>query len=146
MCGRDGPTCLGAARIGLGCETQQKGADAFPARRQRETPAGHEIELFLLPAGNHAGNNGGQAQVDRMIARGHVLVTSNGRRGTGEQLLYTGETGEYVLTGTSAAPPMMTDPARGTVTGAALSFNSRDDRVTIDGGGQRTATSTTAPK
>jgi lipopolysaccharide export system protein LptA len=40
----------------------------------------------------------------------------------------------------------MTDPQRGTVTGAALIFHSRDDSVSIEGGGQKTTTDTTAPK
>jgi lipopolysaccharide export system protein LptA len=110
------------------------------------TTISHEVELFLLPPGNHAGKDGGQAQVDRMTARGHVSVTSQGRRGTGEQLVYTGETGEYVLTGTAAAPPRMTDPARGSVTGEALIFHSRDDSVSIEGGGGRTTTQTTTQK
>jgi lipopolysaccharide export system protein LptA len=110
------------------------------------TSVSKEVELFLLPAGNHAGKDGGQAQVDRMTARGQVVVTSEGRRGTGEQLVYTGETGEYVLTGTAATPPRMTDPARGNVTGEALIFHSRDDSVSIEGGGRRTTTETTAPK
>jgi len=106
----------------------------------------NEVELTLLPPGNHAGKDGGSAQVDRMTARGHVTLTSEGRRGTGEQLVYTGETGEYVLTGTAAAPPRMTDPARGTVTGEALIFHSRDDSVSVEGGGRKTTTETTAPK
>jgi lipopolysaccharide export system protein LptA len=106
----------------------------------------NEAELVLLPAGNHAGKDGGAAQVDRMTARGHVVVTSEGRRGTGEQLVYTSESGEYVLTGTPAVPPRMTDPARGNVTGEALIFNSRDDSVSIEGGGRKTTTETTAPK
>jgi len=110
------------------------------------TTISDEVELILLPAGNHAGKDGGQAQVDRMTASGHVVVTSNGRRGTGEQLVYTGETGDYVLTGTAAAPPRMNDPSRGNVTGGALIFHSRDDSVSIEGGGQRTTTETTAPK
>ena len=105
-----------------------------------------EVELLLLPPGNHAGKDGEQAQVDRMTARGHVTVSSEGRRGTGEQLVYTGETGEYVLTGTTAAPPRMTDPARGNVTGEALIFHSRDDSVSVEGGGRKTTTETTAPK
>jgi lipopolysaccharide export system protein LptA len=105
-----------------------------------------QVDLVLLPPGNHAGKDGGQAQVDRMTARGHVVVTSSGRRGTGEQLVYTGETGDYVLTGTSAAPPHMTDPTRGNVTGEALIFHSRDDSVSIEGGGGRTTTEATAPK
>ncbi len=110
------------------------------------TSVSNEVELVLLPPGNHAGKDGGQAQVDRMTARGHVVVTSEGRRGTGEQLVYTGETGEYVLTGTAAAPPRMTDPARGNVTGEALIFHSRDDSVSIEGGGGRTITQTTTQK
>ena len=57
------------------------------------TSVSNEVELVLLPPGNHAGKDGGQAQVDRMTARGRVVVTSGGRRGTGEQLVYTGESG-----------------------------------------------------
>jgi lipopolysaccharide export system protein LptA len=110
------------------------------------TSISQEVELILLPAGNHAGKDGGAAQVDRMIARGRVAITSQGRRGTGEQLVYSGETGEYVLTGTSAVPPKMTDTARGMVTGEALIFHGRDDSVSIEGGGRRTRTETTAPR
>jgi lipopolysaccharide export system protein LptA len=110
------------------------------------TSISNEVELLLLPPGNHAGKDGGSAQVDRMTARGHVVITSDGRRGTGEKLVYTGEDGNYVLTGNSTAPPRMTDAARGNVTGEALIFHSRDDSVTIEGGGGRTSTQTTAPK
>jgi lipopolysaccharide export system protein LptA len=110
------------------------------------TSVSNEVEMLLLPPGNHAGKDGGQAQVDRMTARGRVTLTSEGRRGTGEQLVYTGETGEYVLTGTAGAPPRMTDPARGTVTGEALIFHSRDDSVSVEGGGRKTTTETTTPK
>jgi lipopolysaccharide export system protein LptA len=81
-----------------------------------------------------------------MTARGHVVLTSESRRGTGEQLVFTGATGEYVLTGTTAAPPRMTDPARGTVSGEALIFYGRDDSVSIEGGGRKTMTQTTAPR
>jgi lipopolysaccharide export system protein LptA len=110
------------------------------------TSTSNEVELVLLAPGNHAGKDGGPAQVDRMTARGRVVVSSDGRRGTGEQLVYTGETGEYVLTGTSGAPPRMTDPLRGNVTGEALIFHSRDDSVSIEGGERRTTTETTAPR
>jgi lipopolysaccharide export system protein LptA len=81
-----------------------------------------------------------------MTARGHVVLTSQGRRGTGEQLVYSSETGEYVLTGTAATPPRMTDPVRGSVTGEALIFNSRDESVRAEGGGRKTTTETSAPK
>ncbi len=109
------------------------------------TSTSDEVEVILLPAGKGAQ---GQAQVDHMTARGHVVLTSENRRGTGEQLVYTGATGEYVLTGTAAAPPKMSDPARGTVSGEALIFRGRDDSVSVEsgGGGQKTRTQTTAPK
>jgi lipopolysaccharide export system protein LptA len=107
------------------------------------TSVSRQIELYLVPP---AERNHAESQVERMIANGHVTLTSEDRRGTGERLKYTGATGEYVLTGTAAAPPRMTDPQRGTVTGAALIFHSRDDSVSIEGGGQKTTTDTTAPK
>jgi lipopolysaccharide export system protein LptA len=105
-----------------------------------------EVELLLLPAGNHAGKNGGSAQVDRMTARGNVIIDSQGRHGTGEKLDYSSERDEYVLTGTAATPPRMTDPTRGTVTGSSLIFNSRDDSVNVEGDGRQTSTETTMPK
>jgi lipopolysaccharide export system protein LptA len=117
------------------------------------TSSSDAVELLLMPAGSHEGNGGtqaqsggAQAQVDRMKATGHVVLTIEGRRGTGEQLLYSGATGEYVLTGTANAPPKLSDPERGTVTGEAVIFDSRDDRVSIEGGGHETETDTTAPE
>ena len=110
------------------------------------TSSSDTVELRLMPAGNHDGGSGGQAQVDRMTATGHVVLVLEGWRGTGERLEYSSVTGEYVLTGTAAAPPRMTDADRGTVTGEALIFHSRDDSVSIEGGGSETRTETTAPE
>jgi lipopolysaccharide export system protein LptA len=110
------------------------------------TTVSNELELILLPPGNHAGKDGAAAQVDRMTSTGHVEISSEGRRGIGEQLVYTNDTGNYVLTGTAGAPPRLTDPTRGMVTGQALIFNSRDDSVSIEGDGRKTTTVTTAPK
>jgi lipopolysaccharide export system protein LptA len=81
-----------------------------------------------------------------MTSTGHVEISSAGRRGVGEKLVYTSESGDYVLTGSTSAPPQLIDPARGTVTGQALIFNTRDDSVSIEGEGQKTTTATTAPK
>ncbi len=116
------------------------------SRTADATTVSNELELILLPPGNHAGKDGAAAQVDRMTSTGRVEISSEGRRGMGEQLVYTSDTGNYVLTGTAAAPPRLIDPARGTVTGQALIFNSRDDSVSIEGDGRKTTTVTTAPK
>ena len=110
------------------------------------TTTSNEAELVMLPQGNHAGPNGAAAQVDRLTARGQVVVNSMGRRGVGEELVYSSESSEYVLTGTAAEPPRFTDPAHGTVSGDALIFNTRDDSVSIEGRGQKTVTETTSPK
>jgi lipopolysaccharide export system protein LptA len=114
------------------------------------TSTSNEVEVTLLPEGKstdkQSGQAPGQAQVDHMTARGHVVLTSEGRRGTGEQLVYTSATGEYVLTGTAAVPPKMSDPSRGTVSGKALIFHGSDDSVSVEGGGEKTTTETTAPK
>ena len=104
------------------------------------------VDFRLMPTASSEGSGGGQIQVDRMTATGHVTLTSQGRTGSGEQLVYSSVTGEYVLTGTAGAPPKLTDPGRGTVTGEALIFHSRDDSVSIEGGGHETVTQTTAPE
>jgi lipopolysaccharide export system protein LptA len=61
-------------------------------------------------------------------------------------LVYTGATGEYVLTGTSAVAPRMTDPARGTVTGEALIFHAGDESISVEGGQRKTSTDTRTPR
>jgi lipopolysaccharide export system protein LptA len=116
---------------------------AVTAETPTATSVSSRVELQLTPAASHAT---GQAQVELMTASGHVVVSSQGRRGTGEQLVYTGADGKYRLTGNADELPRMTDPERGTVTGEALIFNSRDDSVSIEGGAQETRTETTAPK
>jgi lipopolysaccharide export system protein LptA len=125
-------------------------AGAVVAETATATSTSDTVELRLIPAGkgsSGAGSaQGGQAQVDRMTATGHVVLTSGERRGTGEQLVYSSVTGDYVLTGSAAAPPRMTDPRQGNVTGEALIFHSRDDSVSIEGGGHQTRTETTAPQ
>ena len=110
------------------------------AETSNATSLSNQVELLLTPAGARTNHQG---QVDRMTSSGKVLVTTQGRRGTGEQLTYSGSTGEYVLTGTTSSPPRISDPARGTVTGEALIFHSRDDSVSIEGGGREARTETT---
>ena len=112
------------------------------------TSTSDRVELLLIPAGSASRGPAriGPGQVDRLTAAGHVVLTSEGRRGTGEQLVYSGRTGDYVLTGTAAAPPRLTDPDRGSVTGKTLIFHSRDDSVSIEGGGGATRTAAVALK
>lgn len=124
------------------------------------TVVSQEAEVKLFPAGVHANaRNAGagnastgpaststNASVDRLTARGHVTVDWPDRNGTGEKLVYLSEDDTFTLTGTSTAPPRITDQARGTVTGSALIFHSGDDSVTVEGDGGKTVTNTQAPQ
>jgi lipopolysaccharide export system protein LptA len=119
------------------------------------TVVAQEAEVKLNPAGVHgnAGNTksattsaSGNTSLDRLTARGHLTVDWPDRNGTGEKLVYLSEDDTFTLTGTSAAPPRITDQARGTVTGSALIFHSRDDSVTVEGDGGKTVTNTQAPQ
>jgi lipopolysaccharide export system protein LptA len=124
------------------------------AETSTATSTSNQVELLLMPGSGEQAPGGAsqaqgavsQAQVDRMTATGHVVLSSQGRAATGETLVYTGSTGDYVLTGSADAPPRMTDPERGSVTGEALIFHSRDDSVSIEGGAQETETETRTPK
>jgi lipopolysaccharide export system protein LptA len=80
--------------------------------------------------------------VSKIVARGAVQLEQPGRKGTGEELTYTAADGKFVLTGTSAVPPRLSDQARGVVTGNALIFNDRDDSVVVSGGTSNAVTQT----
>ena len=110
------------------------------------TTISSEVELILLPPGNHAGKDGAAAQVDRMTARGHVVVSSQGPPGNRRAAGVFGRNRRVRADRNRRRAAPMTDPARGTVTGEALIFNSRDDSVSIEGGGRKTTTETTAPR
>jgi lipopolysaccharide export system protein LptA len=87
-----------------------------------------------------------QAQVDHLVANGHVRLNQGERKGIGDKLIYTSQTGLFVLSGTAANPPRLSDPERGTVTGDALIFNSRDDSVSVNGGKLGAVTETRVPR
>jgi lipopolysaccharide export system protein LptA len=111
------------------------------------TVTSQRAEVHLMPAGVHGDASGkSTGGVDSMTATGKVSVVSPGRKGTGEKLVYRSEDGTSTLTGTAAAPPRIVDSTRGTVTGAALIFHSRDDSVTVEGDGGKTVTETQSPK
>jgi lipopolysaccharide export system protein LptA len=88
------------------------------------------------------------ASLDRIVLSGDVRLTQPGRVATGEQLLYTALSGEYVLTGTPAHPPHVVDDTQGSITGATLLFHSPDSTIVVAGGpaSRRVHTETTLRK
>jgi lipopolysaccharide export system protein LptA len=106
------------------------------------------MDVYFTPAGGAqpSGNTPGSGQVSRIVARGAVELQQPGRKGTGEELTYTSADGKFVLTGSHAAPPRLTDQLRGTVTGTSLIFNDRDDSVVVSGGDGKAVTQTRVAK
>lgn len=83
-----------------------------------------------------------RGSLDRMIADGGIELDQQGRKGTGERLVYTASDGRFVLSGRTGDPARMTDAQRGTVTGSSLIFTNRGGSVEVDGGTGRAVTET----
>ena len=103
-------------------------------------PSGSTI-LLMKPPGVPSPGASSQS-VSKIVARGAVQLEQPGRKGTGAELTYTAADGKFVLTGSSVAPPRLSDQVRGVVTGNALIFNDRDDSVVVSGGTSNAVTQT----
>ena len=90
--------------------------------------------------------SGPGGHIDHIVATGRVDFQQGDRKATGDKLVYTAEDQHFVLTGTADAPPRVTDPVHGTVTGGSLIFNNRDDSVVVSRGQAATMTDTRATK
>ncbi len=64
---------------------------------------------------------------------GAVRVDQPGRRATGDELLYTAATGEFVFTGTPGRPPHVVDDKQGNMTGETVLFHSPDSTIVVAG-------------
>jgi lipopolysaccharide export system protein LptA len=73
------------------------------------------------------------ASVQKIVLSGEVRLEQPGRTATGDQLLYTAATGEYVLTGSPGHPPHVFDEKQGSITGATLLFRSPDSTIVVAG-------------
>jgi len=71
--------------------------------------------------------------IERVVVSGEVDLQQPGREATGEQLLYTAASGDYVLTGTPARPPHVVDAQQGNVTGATLLFGAVGSTIVVAG-------------
>jgi lipopolysaccharide export system protein LptA len=102
------------------------------ARGADVTITASQMDVFLLPRDQSSGGHSqvGGGQVDRILARGQVVITQPERRATGDQLLYTSADDKFVLTG---GPPSIFDAEHGKITGVSLTFFRHDDRVLVEG-------------
>jgi lipopolysaccharide export system protein LptA len=91
-----------------------------------------EMDVYLLPRSQVSTNQSfsGPGRLDRMVAKGHVVIQQPGRRAEGQTLVYTASEDKFVLTG---GPPSIFDAERGKITGVSLTFFRADDRVLVEG-------------
>ena len=104
------------------------------AKAEDATVTANQMDVFLQARGQATGNNvlGKVGQLDRIVAKGQVLVTQPNRRATGDQMVYTAAEDKFVLTG---GTPSIFDAEHGKITGVSLTFFRRDDRVLVEGNG-----------
>ena len=113
------------------------------------TLTAERVDAFLLPRSEQGSTRlpSGASQLNRAVGSGAVELQQPGRNAKGEKLVYTSTESKYVLTGTKAKLPTLSDVAHGNVTGDSLTFYSRDDRVVIGSASSaRTVTQTHVPK
>ena len=67
--------------------------------------------------------------VNKMIADGDVVMTQPGRKAVGDHLVYTAADENAVLTGKNAR---VDDKEKGTIMGSQLTFNKRDDKISVE--------------
>ncbi len=72
--------------------------------------------------------------LERVVAKGGVVLRQPGREATGEELVYTAVDGLFFLTGSPAVPPRVRDATNGTVAGVSIRFHSGDNSVVVSGG------------
>jgi lipopolysaccharide export system protein LptA len=133
----------------------QRGVAFLSARQGSEGQGarGPESQSARGSGGREAAAAKGQpdpvgASLEKIVMSGAVKVQQPGRVGTGEQLLYTASTGEFVLTGTPEKPPHLVDDKQGNITGATLLFRSPDSTIVVAGepASRRVHTETTIRK
>jgi lipopolysaccharide transport protein LptA len=90
------------------------------ARQGSDRIDADSVEVFLMKETN---------EVERLTADGNVVLNQPGRRGTGDNLVYTGADGRAILKGKTAR---VEDDEKGVTMGAQLTFYSRDDKVFVD--------------
>jgi lipopolysaccharide export system protein LptA len=73
------------------------------------------------------------SSVEKIVMSCAVKVEQPGRTATGDQLLYTAATGEFVLTGTPGHLPHVVDDKQGNITGATVMFRSPDSTIVVAG-------------
>jgi lipopolysaccharide export system protein LptA len=116
--------------------------DSVQAKGAELTITANVMDVFLQPRNQDASNQSltGTGKIDHIIAREQVVITQPGRRGMGDQLVYTTADDKFVLTGGS---PSIFDAEHGQITGVSLTLFRHDGRVLVEGNNTSPTVTTT---
>jgi lipopolysaccharide export system protein LptA len=123
-------------------ETESRGRIEQSARVDSEQGSiqADQIDLYF----SDGGDANATKQLSRSLARGHVSVQQQDRRGTSERAEYTASEGKFVL---SEGKPTLHSSTGDTTTGRQLTFYFADDRIVVDSAdGSKTVTLHTVEK
>jgi lipopolysaccharide export system protein LptA len=95
-------------------------------RGAESTTTADSVQVLLAPRGNQAAS-----QLDRIVAQGDIVIQQQGRKATGNLLVYTAQDEKFVLTASEGRPPSIFDAEQGQITGDSLTFFTHDDRVLV---------------
>ena len=134
--GKDGkttPTTITSARLTY-TDSERKAHFEGGVRAEGSDVAitSRQADVFLQARTQAPQDQGvaGPGRIDHMVAQGQVVVVQPTRRATGDQLVYTAASDQFVMTG---GPPSIFDAERGKITGVSLTFFRHDDRVLVEG-------------
>jgi lipopolysaccharide export system protein LptA len=95
------------------------------------TITARQMDVFMHPKDEAADPSLlGSGKLERVVAKDQVVIIQPGRRGTGDQLVYSAADDKFVLTG---GPPSIFDAEQGKITGVSLTLFRHDDRVLVEG-------------
>ncbi len=127
------PVTITSARLGYIDNERQvhftggvtvKGADLTITARQMD------VLLQTRTQGKDNQSLAGNGKLDRIVAKGDVVIVQPQRKATGDQLTYVSAEDKLVLIG---GPPSIFDAEHGKITGVSLTYFRHDDRVLVEG-------------
>ena len=104
------------------------------------TVSADNADVLLKPKDGNAPPGTSNAQVEKIVAQGRVVVQQPSRKAVGNTMTYTADEGKYVMTG---GRPSIFDAEHGLTTGDSLTFYSRDDRLLVSSGSSTRAVTNT---
>jgi len=141
--GRITPIAISADRLTYSDEARKVHFEGKVVAISKDiTATAAQMDCFLQARGTTSDNPkpATAGTLDKIVASGGAIVTQNGRRASGDRLVYTAADDKFVMTG---GTPSIFDAERGLITGVSLTLYGHDGRVLVEGSKQSPAVTET---